>query len=140
MATEKSDTPGGPDSLGESAFFFEAANLGRPGSALWADLVDPASESRGSAAVLALILEACRIVDRLAKLDGLLSGRIDTWAHLESRADRVVSEDVAVIELKVDSAAGEARQQASVLRQLLAEIHRRKGEQDLGDENPLDDL
>lgn len=43
------------------------------------------------------------------------------------------------MELRVDGALSEARQQANVLRQLLAEIARRKFPKD-DEDDPLDDL
>lgn len=81
-----------------------------------------------------LITEACRIANRLDQLDRLLSGDAELWLHLvESRGD---------VEVRVDNALPEARQQANVLRQLLAEIKRRRGDGGSGaDEyDPLDDL
>jgi hypothetical protein len=82
-----------------------------------------------------LIIEAGRIADRLEKLDALVSGDTDTWASLLDRRGDVV-------ELKIDSAMVEARQQATVLRQLLAEIRRiRAGESEVdADDDVLDDL
>jgi hypothetical protein len=81
-----------------------------------------------------LITEACRIAHRLDQLDRLLSGDAELWLYLaESRGD---------VEVRVDNALPEARQQANVLRQLLAEIKRRRGSDDgRADEyDPLDDL
>ncbi|QPX62236.1 terminase small subunit [Gordonia phage Pickett] len=105
---------------------FEAA-----GSALWADLADEADPY----SLLVMVIEACRLADRLAKFDLLLRGDIDTWARL---THRTLTDDY---ELKIDSAAAEARQTAGALRQILAEIRRQKSEQDNpGDGNPLDDL
>jgi hypothetical protein len=65
---------------------------------------------------LVLLEEAARIVDRLAKLDELLRGEADVWVRL---VHDVRTEDY---ELKVDGALIEARQQASVLRQLIAAL------------------
>ena len=60
-----------------------------------------------------LLEEGCRIADRLDKLDGLLSGGADAWCRItEDRGGDLV--------LSVDSALIEARQQAGVLRLLLA--------------------
>lgn len=104
---------------------FRPLGLGPAGSALWADLTaegDPFS-------TLALITEACRITDRLARLDELLRGDADVWSTLIERS----SGDY--YELRIDSAMAEARQQASVLRQLLAEVRRRKGDAPPGDDD-----
>lgn len=79
------------------------------GERLWASLEALVDGERG----LVLLEEACRIADRLDKLDGLLSGSVDVWCRVtEDRAG-----DLAVT---VDSALIEARQQAGVLRLLLA--------------------
>lgn len=105
--------------------------FGPAGSALWADLAevgDPYS-------LTVLVIEACRLADRLTKLDLLLRGDIDTWARL---THRTLTDDY---ELKIDSASAEARQTAGALRQILTEIRRQKSEQDNpGGDNPLDDL
>lgn len=90
-----------------------AATLGSRGATLWRDL-------RGESLapeVQVLLLEACRIADRLDQLDLLLAGDVETWVSLtEERAD---SERVYVV---LDRALSEARQQAVALRQLIAEI------------------
>lgn len=79
-----------------------------------------------------LLEEACRIADRLDRLDQLLKGDVGTWASI------AVSRD-GTIELRVDAALTEARQQASVLRQILSGLEMRGG--DDGDSDGwLDDL
>lgn len=74
---------------------------------------------------LLLLEEACRIADRLDRLDALLVGDADTWARLDHRRD-------GTTEVVVDSALTEARQQALALRQLLASIP----EKESGDDDP----
>jgi hypothetical protein len=66
---------------------------------------------------MVMLLEACRIVDRLDKLDAQLRGVDREWLTLES-ADPEGSTLVVV----VDRALSEARQQAATLKGLLAEI------------------
>lgn len=80
-----------------------------------------------------LVNEAARVVDRLDRLAALLDGDDATWARLATGRD-------GDIEVRVDGALIEARQQANTLRLLLAEI-RRLGDDD-GDSgyDPLDDL
>lgn len=68
-----------------------------------------------------LLEEACRCADRLDKLEEKLSGREDAWAHLLSRMD-LSGEDERVIELRIDGALSEARQQQNVFKQLLASL------------------
>lgn len=80
------------------------------GRRLWRSLAERVDGERG----LVLLEEACRIADRLDKLDALLKGDADVWCRL---VHDTRSEDY---ELRIDSALIEARQQANVLRQLLA--------------------
>jgi hypothetical protein len=61
-----------------------------------------------------LLLEACRIADRLDRLDGQLRG--GDWLRLEADEDR---DEVIVV---VDKALAEARQQATALKALVSEL------------------
>lgn len=63
---------------------------------------------------LVLAEEACRIADRLDRLDGALE-RKGTWLRHETA-------DGGTIVITVDGVLAEARQQASTLRGLVAEI------------------
>lgn len=105
--------------------------LGRTGKQLLEDL----SLDGDSFGIGVLILEACRIADRLEKLDSLLSGDENTWLTLENGRD-------GVLEVRVDGALQESRQQTTVLRQLLAEIARQRGSAHPGssDDDDLADL
>ena len=90
-------------------------SFGPRGRRLWAELaaastLDPAS------AVLAE--EACRMADRLDKLDALITGRSDEW--LRFRHDQ----DGGAVTVIVDNLLGEARQQANVLRGLVAQLEK----------------
>lgn len=62
----------------------------------------------------ALLEEACRIADRLDRLDAILRGDAAAWMTV-----RVGDESMTVV---VDKVLAEARQQAAVLKQILAEI------------------
>lgn len=64
-----------------------------------------------------LLLEACRIVDRLEKLDAQLRGAERDWLRLEPLDD----EGTAYVVI-VDKALSESRQQAATLKGILAEI------------------
>lgn len=64
-----------------------------------------------------LLEEACRIADRLDTLDDFLDGRRDSWMKFHAR-----NEDGSIVEVVVDKALGEARQQATALKQLIAEL------------------
>lgn len=63
-----------------------------------------------------LIVEACRMADRLERFDALLSGERAEWMRLKVGAD--------VVEVQVDKVLQEARQCATVFRHYLADIHR----------------
>ena len=63
-----------------------------------------------------MIVEACRMADRLERFDALLSGDRTEWMRL-----KVGSE---VVEVQVDKVLSEARQCATVFRHYLADIHR----------------
>lgn len=86
--------------------------LGARGAALWKAL------TKGKVSVERRVLagEASRLADRLDRLDELLAGDIDTWMRL---THRLMTEDY---ELKIDSAASEARQTAAALRQILSQL------------------
>src|SRR5215467_7749080 len=85
--------------------------LGSRGSALWKEMADETAR----ASRLILLGEACRLADRLDKLDELLRGDIRTWAQLVDRGSgaRV---------LLIDEAASEARSTAGALRMILGQL------------------
>ena len=58
--------------------------------------------------------EACRAKDRLDKLDRLLSGDVDTWAHIDF--------DGKPVSLRVDAALAQANTTANLMKQLLAAL------------------
>jgi hypothetical protein len=83
------------------------------GKRLWADL--GGDSLAGGRRVL--LEEACRIADRLDKLDALLSGDATSWVELvESKGDPDRQEVV------IDKALAEARQQAVALKALISEL------------------
>lgn len=89
------------------------SGLGTKGRRLWRELTeihdfDPAER--------VLLEESCRIADRLDKLDAFLSGEADAWIKFR------VSEDASEVTVVIDSALSEARQQANVLKQLVAAL------------------
>ena len=69
-----------------------------------------------------LLEEACRIADRLDKLDRLLAGSAKDWISLV--ADRGDLERQIVV---IDRPLSEACQQATALKQLIAEIRAATG-------------
>lgn len=82
-------------------------------------LVEDLTQQGDPYAITVLILEAGRIADRLEKLDALLSGEQTLWMCL--RVDR--DGDLYV---SVGNPLAEARQQATVLRHLIAAVHRQR--------------
>ncbi|MGV9666945.1 hypothetical protein [Nocardia niigatensis] len=108
-------------------------DLGPGAAALYESLSDPTDTPELSA----LVLEAARIKHRLDRLDRLISGDEELWAYLVTAKGG----DEAVLEVRIDNAMTEARQQATVFRQMLAEIVRRRGQNNgAGEYDPLDDL
>jgi hypothetical protein len=86
--------------------------LAAAGAALLAEL----TESPLPPLARRLALEACRIVDRLDRLDGLLRGAEDEWFRLD------LPEGSQLMTVAVNGAMVEARQQANTLRSLASEI------------------
>jgi hypothetical protein len=82
------------------------------GRRLWAELT---ADNPGPADVV-LIEEACRLADRLDKLDAILGGRDKAWITLE------IPEGGVTAEVIVDKVLSEARQQQIALKQLLGEL------------------
>lgn len=97
--------------------------FGPKGQRLWAELADVVDGERGRV----LLEEACRIADRLDKLDELLRGDVDVWCRL---THRLLTKDY---EVKVDGALIEARQQAGVLRLLIAGLPVKEAAGDVDD-------
>lgn len=62
-----------------------------------------------------LLEQACRIVDRLDRLEAILNGRDRSWLTLDLGDDGELT-------LSVDKLLGESRQQATALKQILAEL------------------
>ncbi|OZC62763.1 hypothetical protein CH276_14180 [Rhodococcus sp. 06-470-2] len=100
------------------------------------ELLEELAVDGDSYEMTALITEVCRIKDRLDRLHRVLTGDDDLWMRLiPSRGD------AEVLEIRIDSAAQESRQLATVFRQMLAEVKRRRAENgDAADYDPLDDL
>lgn len=95
----------------EPASEVREVNLGQSGSRLWRDVTaagefDPLRKL--------LLLEACRIADRLETLDRQLHG--DAWLRFRH------NESGAEVTVYVDRVLAEAREQASTLRGIVVEL------------------
>jgi hypothetical protein len=85
--------------------------LGDAGRRLWSAMYD--AERPGEQ--VALVVEACRIVDRLDRLDRLVRGDEYAWAYVRVNDDGEAA-------LVIDKALSEARQQAIALKLIVAEL------------------
>lgn len=92
--------------------------LGPAGAALWREVT--AAPARLGPLERVLLVEACRIVDRLEKLDELIRGTGDTWAILAAEL-----EDRSEVAVVIDAPLSEARHQAGRLTSVLAELRQR---------------
>lgn len=99
-------------------------------------LAESLTEDGDPAELLAMIQEAGRIKDRLDRLDALASGDRELWLHLTELRES------GEYKVSIDQPLQEARQLATVFRQMLAEIARRREKPGGvgGDGDVLDDL
>jgi hypothetical protein len=88
---------------------------GRRGQALWDECT---SGQEFDAAGRVLLEEACRIADRLDRLEALIAGDDREWARIEF----TVRGDRKEVRLVFDDALAEARQQANALRQIVTTL------------------
>lgn len=86
--------------------------LGDRGARLWQE--EGGDKLTGGRRVL--LEEACRTVDRLDRLDAILNGGSGEWMRFR------VSEDGTEVTVTLDRALAEARQQATALKQIVAEL------------------
>lgn len=94
----------------------ERPRLGETGSQLWNEMT---ADGPLPSMAMVLLLEACRIADRLDQLDENLRGGVAEWLQLE-----VDGNTTTVI---IDRALSESRQQATALKGLIAEIRQFTG-------------
>jgi DNA-binding transcriptional LysR family regulator len=84
-----------------------------------------------------LLEEACRIADRLDRLEALIAGDDREWARIEF----TVRGDRKEVRLVFDDALAEARQQANTLRQIVTSLKLgQTSEKSSGKRSALDDL
>lgn len=99
------------------------------GQRLWDAHREQVEGERG----LVMLEEACRIADRLDQLDRILKGEVEAWCYIAEARD-------GDLEVRVDGALVEARQQANVLRQILSSLPIRGGDDGEDAEGWLDSL
>jgi hypothetical protein len=93
-------------------------DLDERGAQLWTDFGGQWEQDPGARLMLH---EACRLADRMEKLDRILRGDVDTWVTIElPRGD----DDEQPLRIKVDAALAEARLHVTTLRQVLAQLRR----------------
>lgn len=91
-------------------------------------------------AVEMLVVEACRIMDRLDQIDAIITNKAE-WVQLMHF--RVQNGDAQEVTVTIDGVLAEARQQSTALKGILAQLG--LGKADLSGKNtkasdPLDDL
>lgn len=84
---------------------------------------DLRKQHEGDAAALALIEEACRIVDRLDELDRILSRPPTSWLDALD-----TDSDGTPIKLIINAPLAEARQQAMALKQIFTELRQMRAQ------------
>lgn len=89
------------------------SGLGTKGRRLWRELCEIHEFEPAERVILE---EACRIADRLDRLDAFLAGSEDAWLKFR------VNDDGSEVTVTIDSALSEARQQANVLKQLVVSL------------------
>jgi len=85
------------------------------GAKLWKDIT---SAHALGPAELVILEEACRIADRLDGLNTVLTGEAENWLDLRNMKGR----GDEIVEIVIDAALTEARQQANVFKQLVAAL------------------
>lgn len=106
------DEPAAEGTAADQAPSADAQRLGARGAALWQAMHDVGL----GPAHRVLLEEACRLADRLDRLDAMVEGR-EEWIRLRSR-----DEDQTTYVVVVDGLLSEARQHATTLRGLVAEL------------------
>jgi hypothetical protein len=96
----------------------DAVTLGPTGDRLWREL-DGAKLTGGRRN---LAIEACRIADRLDKLDRLLRGDAEDWLDFVDTRGNPNRQ-----ELVINAPLAESRQQATALKQIVAELRQSGG-------------
>lgn len=108
--------------------------LGFRGGDMWTSLTDG---RQWDAAWEVLILEACRIADRLEQLNDVIAGKgVLKLMHFR----HVVTGEETKIEMTVDAVLMEAREQAGALRQIISQLKLGQASEKKTGRSALDDL
>lgn len=78
-----------------------------------------ADQSESDPAVAALVVEACRIIDRLDNIDDIITGKSE-WIQLMHF--RVGNEGDQTVTVTLDGVLSEARQQSAALKSLMMQL------------------
>lgn len=104
---------------------------------LWAEMATDRAKMTPPEVVL--LEEACRLADRLDRLDDFLAGRSDVWLRFHAR-----NEDGSIVRVVVDRALTEVRQQQDTFRGMVADLLKKTGAAKEAPEEPkgsiLDEL
>lgn len=119
--------PPAPDVSGPPLEIDDDRPYGPRGQRLWSAHCDDMLGQRG----LVLLDEACRIADRLDKLDRIIDGR-EAWMEI---AQEVATGETVTVIVRATPALVEARQQASALRQLIVQLPMREAGRGDGDDD-----
>lgn len=99
-----------------------------------------AKAAESDAAIDALLIEACRIADRLDRIHEIETGKVDWFELLRFRTQREAGDEITVT---IDNVISEARQQANTLRSLVTTLMQAQpstAAQPKPAANPLDEL
>jgi hypothetical protein len=94
------------------------AGLDARGRKLWREVL-AGYDLEDKPAELAMLEEACRIADRLERLDELLRGDAEVWTRIRLPREDGPEQPLTLV---IDSALSEARQQANIFKQLVAAL------------------
>jgi hypothetical protein len=79
-----------------------------------------------------ILIQACRLINRLDKLDSILSNRDQTWLYIR-RMPNLDADDEVVFKVIMNSALRDERDESTALRGLVSELRAKLGIKDSGE-------